>query len=151
MRALVQRVSRAAVDVPGPDGGVERTGEIGRGLLILLGVGHTDGDAQVQWMADKLANLRIFEDESGKMNRSVLEIGGAALVVSQFTLFGDVRKGRRPSFVGAAPPEAANARYEAFCEALAALGVPVARGRFQAHMEVSLVNDGPVTLSVETP
>jgi len=151
MRALLQRVTRAAVDVVDDAGQRERTGEIGPGLLVLLGVGRADGEAEVRWLCDKIVHLRIFEDEAGKMNRSLLDIGGAALIVSQFTLYGDVRKGRRPSFVDAAPPEQANALYERFCEAVAEAGAPVQKGRFQAHMEVSLVNDGPVTLSVETP
>lgn len=141
MRAVVQRVTEARVSV---DGAV--VAEIGVGLLILLGVGPEDGPPQVAWMADKIANLRIFEDEKGKMNRSVRDVEGGVLVVSQFTLYGDVAKGRRPSFTGAAPPDRARPLYEALADALEA-----ARGAFGAHMVVSLVNDGPVTLIVETP
>lgn len=146
MRALVQRVSQASVTVEGAV-----VGAIGPGLLVLLGVGQGDGEAQVAWLSDKVANLRIFADEAGSMNRSLLDVGGAALVVSQFTLYGDCRRGRRPSFTGAAPPEEANRLYEGFCEALARLGVPVARGVFRATMSVALTNEGPVTLWVETP
>lgn len=147
MRAVVQRVARASVTVDDAP-----VGEIDRGLLVLLGVSPEDSDAQVRWLANKLVGLRIFEDDDGKMNRSLLDVGGSALVVSQFTLYGDVRKGRRPSFVGAAPPDIAEPAYEAFCEALITLGVGrVERGRFGAHMQVELVNDGPVTLIVETP
>jgi D-tyrosyl-tRNA(Tyr) deacylase len=126
-------------------------GEIGEGVCVLLGVTHDDGPDQVRWLAAKTANLRIFEDEEGKLNRSLLETKGAALVVSQFTLYGDCRKGRRPSFVGAARPELARRLYEDFCRELAALGIPVATGVFQAHMQVELCNDGPVTLVVDTP
>jgi D-tyrosyl-tRNA(Tyr) deacylase len=127
-------------------------GSIGAGLLVLLGVAPTDGEAEVAWLADKLVNLRIFRDEADKMNRSVLDVDGEALVVSQFTLYGDTRKGRRPSFVGAAGPELAEPLYERFCDALRAAGVrAVARGRFGADMDVALVNQGPVTLVVDTP
>lgn len=147
MRALVQRVTSASVSVDG-----QVVGAIGPGLCVLLGVGRADGEAQVAWLAEKVANLRIFADEAGAMNRSLLDVGGGALVVSQFTLYGDTRKGRRPSFIEAAPPELANALYERFCAALAGQGVVlVQRGVFRAHMAVSLVNDGPVTLMVETP
>ncbi len=146
MRAVLQRVSRASVTV---DGRV--TGEVGRGVLVLLGVGPDDGAAQIQWLARKIAGLRIFEDAAGKMNLGLTDIGGGALVVSQFTLFGDTRKGRRPSFTGAAHPSLAEPLYEQFCEALAGEGVPVGRGVFGAHMDVELVNDGPVTLILETP
>ncbi|MBN2800401.1 MAG: D-tyrosyl-tRNA(Tyr) deacylase [Deltaproteobacteria bacterium] len=147
MRAVVQRVSSAAVSVEG-----EVVGSIGAGLMILLGVGPADGPAQVEWLAQKLVGLRIFSDEAGKMNRSLLDEGGGALVVSQFTLFGDTRRGRRPSFVGAAGPELAVPLYQAFLDALRAQGVArVEAGLFGAHMEVALVNDGPVTLIVETP
>lgn len=145
MRAVLQRVSRASVDVAG-----ERVGEIGRGLLVLLGVGQDDTEATAAQLVDKVARLRIFEDEAGKMNLSLLDIKGEALVVSQFTLFADTRKGRRPSFVQAAPLERANALYTCFSEQLRALGVQVANGRFQAHMDVSLVNDGPVTIWLDT-
>ncbi len=146
MRSLIQRVSKASVTV---DGGV--VGEIGAGLLVLVGVGHDDTSADVRWLADKLVGLRVFNDDAGKMNLSVQDIGGAMLVVSQFTLWGDARKGRRPSYVGAAPPELANRLYQELIAAVADRSVPVATGRFQQHMEVSLVNDGPVTLWIESP
>lgn len=147
MRAVVQRVSQASVTV---DEAV--VGQIGAGLLILLGVGPSDTETEVRWLASKLVHLRIFEDEDGKMNRSLLDVAGEALVVSQFTLFGDVRAGRRPSFVGAAPPDLARPLYERFCDVLQTEGVrTVARGRFGATMEVSLLNHGPVTLIVDTP
>ncbi|MBI5168867.1 MAG: D-tyrosyl-tRNA(Tyr) deacylase [Candidatus Eisenbacteria bacterium] len=146
MRALVQRVSRASVTV---DGRV--TGAIGRGLLVLLGATHDDSEEGGRWLAAKLAGLRIFPDDAGKMNRDVREAGGAALVVPQFTLYGDARYGRRPEFTAAARPEIAEPLYEQFCEALAAQGVDVERGVFRAHMEVELVNDGPVTLWIESP
>ncbi len=145
MRACVQRVSEGRVSV---DGAV--TGRIGRGLVVLLGVAAQDGGAEVDWLAEKIVNLRIFEDEDGKMNRSLAEVGGAMLVVSQFTLFGDCRKGRRPSFTEAAPPELAERLYEEFVARVRALGVEVATGVFRAHMDVSLVNDGPVTLWIDT-
>lgn len=145
MRAVVQRVSRAAVRVDGAT-----VGEIGPGALILLGVGHGDTVDDARYIAEKVAHLRIFEDDDGKMNRSLLDCGGAALVVSQFTLHGDVRKGRRPSFAGAAPPAQAEALYEACCRELAALGVPVQTGQFQAMMDVELVNDGPVTILIDS-
>ena len=144
MRLVVQRVTRASVTV---DGRV--VGEIGRGFLILAGFTGTDTDDGIEWMADKLANLRVFPDDDGKMNRSLLEAGGAALVVSQFTLYGDARKGRRPSFVDAAPPEIAEPLYQRLAAALRARGVPVATGEFGAMMAVELVNDGPVTLVIE--
>jgi len=145
MIALVQRVSSASVRVDG-----EVVGEVGRGLLVLLGVVDRDTRAEGDWLADKLARLRIFPDDDGKMNRSVQDIGGGALVVSQFTLAGDTRKGTRPSYVRAARPEVAEPLYRAFADALAGhLGRPVARGVFGAKMEVALVNDGPVTLWVE--
>lgn len=146
MRAVLQRVSRASVTVDG-----RITGQVGTGVLVLLGVGPDDGTAQVDWLARKIAGLRIFEDEAGKMNHGLVDIGGGALVVSQFTLFGDTRKGRRPSFTRAAHPSHAEPLYEAFCDALAAQGVRVGRGVFGAHMDVELVNDGPVTLILETP
>jgi D-tyrosyl-tRNA(Tyr) deacylase len=146
MRAVVQRVSRAAVTVDG-----EITGAIGRGLLVLLGVGPADTDAGARWLVDKVVGLRIFPDAEGKMNRDVAEAGGGVLVVSQFTLYGDCRKGRRPSFVGAAPPELAEPLYEAFVAAVRARGLPAATGRFGAMMQVELVNDGPVTLLVDSP
>ncbi len=145
MRAVIQRVSEASVRV---DGRV--IGQIGLGLLVLLGVEQGDTDADLQYCVEKTAHLRIFEDEAGKMNRSVLDVGGSVLVVSQFTLCGDVRKGRRPSFITAARPEEAIPRYEAYCAALVALGLPVATGEFQADMKVSLVNDGPVTILIDS-
>jgi len=145
MRAVVQRVSRAAVRVEG-----RVTGEVGRGLLVLLGVAAGDREEDARWMADKLAQLRIFADADGKMNRSVEDEGGGVLLVSQFTLLGDARKGNRPSFAGAAPPEEANALYERVRSALALRGLPVATGVFRARMEVELVNDGPVTLLVDS-
>ncbi len=145
MIALVQRVSSASVRVDG-----ETVGEIGPGLLVLLGVVQGDTEAEGDWLADKLARLRVFLDDEGKMNRSVQDVGGQALVVSQFTLAGDARKGTRPSFVRAARPEVARPLYDAFARALSGhLGAPVATGVFGATMEVALVNDGPVTLWVE--
>ena len=144
MRAVVQRVSRASVTIDG-----RTVGSIGAGLLVLLGVGKQDTTAQVDWMADKIAGLRIFADEAGKMNRDLAAAGGAVLVVSQFTLYGDVGKGRRPSFVDAAPPETAVPLYEAFIAALRQRGLKVETGEFGAMMDVELVNDGPVTLIVE--
>jgi D-tyrosyl-tRNA(Tyr) deacylase len=130
--------------------GREVTGEIGRGLVILLGVGKDDTPAAAAGMAEKTANLRVFEDENEKMNRSLLDVKGAALVVSQFTLYGDARGGRRPSFIAAAPPELAKTLYEEFCEALRKLGVTVATGIFQAMMSVELVNEGPVTILLDS-
>ena len=128
----------------------ETVGEIGAGLVVLLGVGHEDTDSDVQAMADKLTQLRIFEDDAGKMNLSLLDVSGEMLVVSQFTLMGDCRKGRRPSFVDAAPPEMANQLYEDFAAAVQGRGVTVATGKFRATMEVELVNDGPVTIWFDT-
>ena len=145
MRACIQRVSEARVTVGG-----EVPGEIGRGLVVLLGVGLQDGSREVDWLAEKLVNLRVFEDDEGKMNRSLLDVRGAMLVVSQFTLFGDCRKGRRPSFIDAAPPELAERLYEEFAAKVQALGVDVATGVFRTHMDVGLVNDGPVTLWIDT-
>ena len=145
MRAVVQRVSRARVTVDG-----RITGEIGAGLMVLLGVGRDDNSSIAVSLAEKVANLRIFEDENGKMNRSLLDVKGSALVVSQFTLYGDARGQRRPSFIAAAPPEKANALYEEFNSALRALGVKVATGIFQAMMSVELVNEGPVTILLDS-
>jgi D-aminoacyl-tRNA deacylase len=145
MRAVVQRVSRARVTVEG-----RVTGEIGAGLMILLGVGKEDNAKVAAAMAEKLANLRIFEDAAGKMNLSLLETKGGALVVSQFTLYGDARGQRRPSFVSAAPPELAKQLYEEFCEAMKRLGITVATGIFQAMMSVELVNEGPVTILIDS-
>lgn len=145
MRSVVQRVSRGVVRVDR-----QVVGEVGHGLVVLLGVAAGDGPEDARWTADKLAQLRIFEDDAGKMNRSVQDVGGSILLVSQFTLLGDARKGNRPSFVGAAPPEPANALYEEVAGVLRARGVPVATGVFRAHMEVELVNDGPVTLLLDS-
>jgi D-aminoacyl-tRNA deacylase len=145
MRAVVQRVSRANVSVDG-----QVTGEIGPGFVVLLGVGAGDTEQAARWMADKVADLRVFEDEQGKMNRSLVESGGAVLAVSQFTLYGDCRKGRRPSFDAAARPEQARALYGKFVEFLAARGIRVEQGVFQAMMDVELVNDGPVTLLLDS-
>jgi D-tyrosyl-tRNA(Tyr) deacylase len=117
---------------------------------VLLGVGHEDGAAEVEWLADKVIGLRVFEDDAGKMNRSIAEAGGAMLVVSQFTLYGDCRRGRRPSFTEAAPPELAKRLYEAFVARVRAAGIKVATGKFREHMQVSLTNDGPVTLWIDT-
>jgi D-tyrosyl-tRNA(Tyr) deacylase len=145
MRAVLQRVSRAKVAVSGAV-----TGEIGAGLMILLGVGREDTSATALAMAEKIAQLRIFEDGQGKMNRSLLDVGGGALVVSQFTLYGDARGQRRPSFMAAAAPEIAKTLYEEFCNALAALGITVAKGVFQATMSVELINEGPVTILLDS-
>lgn len=144
MRVLIQRVSRARVAV-----GKDTLGEIGRGLCIFLGVGKQDSEQNADFFADKVKNLRIFDDDQGKMNRSVTDIGGEVLLVSQFTLYGDCRKGNRPSFTDAAPAEHAEQLYERLAARLRAAGLKVATGRFQAHMQVSLVNDGPVTLVLE--
>lgn len=144
MRALVQRVSGASVRVEG-----EVVGQVGLGLLVFLGVGHADTAATARKLAEKVAKLRVFGDEAGKLNRDLREVGGRVLSVSQFTLYGDTRKGNRPSFVSAAPPAQGEALYEAFNAALRDLGLNVQMGRFGAHMEVELVNDGPVTLLLE--
>jgi D-tyrosyl-tRNA(Tyr) deacylase len=145
MRAVVQRATRASVAVGG-----EVKGEIGRGLVVLLGVAVGDGEAEARWMADKLAALRIFEDAAGKMNLSVKDVGGALLVVSQFTLLGDARNGNRPGFTAAARPEEANALYERCCALLREKGLAVATGVFRAEMQVALVNDGPVTILLDS-
>lgn len=145
MRAVIQRVSRASVTVEG-----EVTGQIKRGLLVLLGVAPDDDEAKAQWLVDKITGLRIFPDDEGKMNRSLTDINGSLLVVSQFTLYGDCRKGRRPSFVDAAPPELAEQLYEKFVEIAQGQGTHVETGRFRADMQVELVNDGPVTLILDT-
>ena len=145
MRALVQRVKYARVKVAG-----ETVGEIGAGLLILLGIGAEDTEKEAAFVADKCANLRIFEDDAGKMNRSLLDTGGGALVISQFTLYGDASHGRRPSFSAAAPPELAEPLYLKFVELMKNAGVSVATGRFRAEMAVELCNDGPVTIMVES-
>ena len=145
MRAIIQRVTRARVTVAS-----RVAGEIQTGVLILLGVGRADTSESVEYLAEKIANLRIFADDAGKMNRSLVEIGGSALVVSQFTLYGDTRGGRRPSYIQAASPEEANRLYEEFVRCLRSFGVPVETGVFQAHMEVELVNDGPVTILLDS-
>ena len=144
MKAVVQRVSRGSVFVEG-----EEVGAIGRGVVVLLGVGVGDGLSQARFLADKIANLRIFEDREGKMNLSLLDIRGEALVVSQFTLYGDCRKGRRPGFTEAALPEEAQQLYLKFCDLLRETGVKVETGRFQAMMKVEIINEGPVTLLLE--
>lgn len=145
MKAVIQRVSSARVDVAG-----ETVGRIGRGILVLLGVEKGDGERDTERLAEKIVGLRIFEDDAGKMNLALPEIGGALLAVSQFTLAGNCAKGRRPSFDGAAPPAEANRLYECFVARVKSLGVPVETGVFQAMMEVSLVNDGPVTFILES-
>jgi len=145
VRAVVSRVAWARVVADG-----ELTGEIGPGLLVLVGVAHADTEADAGWLAAKVATLRVFDDDQGKMNRSVTEVGGAALVVSQFTLYGDARKGRRPSFVAAAPPERAAPLVEAVAKSLAGAGVPVASGRFGADMRVESSGDGPVTILLDS-
>jgi D-aminoacyl-tRNA deacylase len=145
MRAVIQRVSRAEVRVEGAVAGA-----VGKGLLVLLGVAQEDGEEAARYLADKVAALRVFEDGSGKMNLALAEVGGGVLVVSQFTLLGDLRKGNRPSFTGAAPPERANALYERFCALLREKGLTVATGVFRAHMDVELVNDGPVTVLLDS-
>jgi D-tyrosyl-tRNA(Tyr) deacylase len=144
VKAVVQRVTQARVSVDG-----ETVGAIQAGLVVLLGIGNLDGEAEAQWMANKIANLRIFADAEGKFNRSLLDIGGAVLLVSQFTLYGDARKGRRPSFTDAAPPAVAEPLVERVAQLLVASGVPVACGRFQANMLVEIHNDGPVTIILE--
>ncbi len=146
MRLVIQRVARASVAVAG-----EIVGRCGRGLCILVGVTSGDANQDADWLAEKTANLRIFEDEAGKMNRSLLEVGGDALVVSQFTLYGDARKGRRPSFADAAPPAQAAPLVMRYANALRLLGVPVETGVFGAMMQVEIHNDGPVTLILERP
>jgi D-tyrosyl-tRNA(Tyr) deacylase len=145
MRAVVQRVSRAEVRVEGAV-----TGRIARGFMVLLGAADDDRDEDVAWMAEKIAGLRVFPDEDGQMNKALAEVGGAVLVVSQFTLLGDCRKGRRPSFVKAAQPELAEPLYEKLVAQLRAVGLPVETGKFRAMMDVELVNDGPVTLLLDS-
>lgn len=145
MRAVIQRVSDASVTVDG-----QTVGETGAGLLVLLGVGRDDAREDADYLAEKITNLRIFTDEQGKMNLSVMDTGGAMLVVSQFTLYGDVRRGRRPSYTEAAEPERANELYEYFVERIRSLGIRVETGVFQAMMQVSLINDGPVTILIDS-
>ena len=146
MRAFVQRVTHARVTVEG-----RVTGAIERGLLVLLGATQTDRDAQADWLAHKVAGLRVFADGNGHMNLDLAAVGGRVLVVPQFTLYGDARRGRRPDFISAARPEQAEPLFERFCATLAAAGVGVERGVFRAHMSVELVNDGPVSLMIESP
>ena len=145
MRAVVQRVSEASVTVEG-----EEVGRIGRGLMVLVGFGPDDEDGDLEYMASKVVELRVFEDEQGKMNLSVRDIGGGVLLVPNFTLHADCRRGRRPSFSGAAPPDMARALFERFVEMVRGMGVPVGAGVFGAHMHVALVNDGPVTLLLDS-
>lgn len=145
MRAVVQRVAHAKVVVDG-----ETTGEIARGLLIYLGAGKGDGPAEREYILSKVLGLRIFENEAGKMDKSVVDVGGSLLIVSQFTLYGDVRKGRRPSFEGAMPPEEAERAYDEFVEAARRAGITVATGRFRADMKVTSLNDGPVTIWIDS-
>ncbi len=145
MRAVVQRVTNATVEVAGNE-----IGRCGRGVLVLLGISPDDGSKEAQWLADKVANLRIFPDDDGKMNRSLLDVGGEALVVSQFTLYGDARKGRRPSFIRAAEGPEAEAVYEQTVAALRGLGITCRTGEFGAMMNVSLVNEGPVTILLDS-
>jgi D-tyrosyl-tRNA(Tyr) deacylase len=145
MRAVVQRVSRAEVTVNG-----EITGEIGLGLLVLLGISRDDTEADATYLAEKICGLRIFEDDQGKMNRSAQDVNGGVLAVSQFTLYGDVRRGKRPSFDAAAPPEKARQLYEFFVEKIRASGVRCATGRFQEMMKVELINEGPVTILLDS-
>jgi D-tyrosyl-tRNA(Tyr) deacylase len=146
MKAVLQRVSQARVEVEG-----QVTGSIGRGLVVLLGIARTDTPADADYLAEKIIGLRVFPDDEGKMNRSLMEIGGGLLVISQFTLYGDTRKGRRPSFDAAAPPDQARALYEYFLKAVRSHEVPYQAGIFQAMMDVHLVNEGPVTIICESP
>ena len=145
MRCVIQRVTSASVTVAG-----EQIGAIERGFMVLIGVSTEDTEKDVRYMAEKVPNLRIFEDEEGKMNRSLKDVGGAILAVSQFTLYGDARGGRRPSFIAAARPEVANERYEQLVAAWREQGIPVETGRFRADMQVALVNDGPVTILMDS-
>ena len=145
MRACIQRVSEASVTVEGVV-----VGEIGRGLVVLLGVGQGDAEEDARYLADRVVGLRVFEDEEGKMNRSLEDVGGAVLAISQFTLYGDCRKGRRPSFTRAAPPELAEQLYDTFIAAVGVQGIRVQTGQFRAQMDVALVNDGPVTLLLDS-
>lgn len=144
MRVVLQRVTAASVEVDG-----QIVGQIGRGLLVLVGVGQGDTEEQARWLAGKTVELRIFPDDQDKMNRSLIDVGGSALIVSQFTLLGDCRKGRRPAFTDAAPPELADQLYQRYAELVAERGVDVQRGVFAADMKVSLVNDGPVTMIID--
>jgi len=150
MRAVVQRVSRAKVTINDRTDNAWTSGEIGLGLLVLLGVGHEDTEADAAYLAEKVAGLRIFEDVDGKMNRSLQDVGGSVLAVSQFTLYGDVRRGKRPSFDAAAPPEQARRLYEFFVESIRGSGLRCETGRFQEMMQVELVNEGPVTILLDS-
>ncbi|MGC1647670.1 MAG: D-aminoacyl-tRNA deacylase [Candidatus Sulfotelmatobacter sp.] len=150
MRAVVQRVSRAKVTINDRTNNAWTSGEIGLGLLVLLGVGHEDTEADAAYLAEKVAGLRIFEDVDGKMNRSLQDVGGSVLAVSQFTLYGDVRHGKRPSFDAAAPPEQARRLYEFFVESIRGSGLRCETGRFQEMMQVELVNEGPVTILLDS-
>lgn len=150
MRAVVQRVDRASVTLPQPDADPVLSGEIGKGLLVLVGVGPDDTETEVDWLARKIVGLRIFQDPEGKMNLDVRDVGGAILAVSQFTLYGDCRKGRRPSFVRAAHPEKGEALFDAFCARVRDLGLVCETGKFGANMNVSLLNQGPVTMLIDT-
>jgi D-aminoacyl-tRNA deacylase len=150
MRAVVQRVSRAKVTINDRTNNGWTSGEIGLGLLVLLGVGHEDTEADAAYLAEKVAGLRIFEDVDGKMNRSLQDMGGSVLAVSQFTLYGDVRRGKRPSFDAAAPPEQARRLYEFFVESIRGSGLRCETGRFQEMMQVELVNEGPVTILLDS-
>jgi D-aminoacyl-tRNA deacylase len=150
MRAVVQRVSRSKVTIRDGMSNEWISGEIGLGLLVLLGVGHEDTEADATYLAEKIAGLRIFEDQDGKMNRSVQDVGGSVLAVSQFTLYGDVRRGKRPSFDAAALPEKARGLYELFVERIRAAGIRCETGRFQEMMQVELVNEGPVTILLDS-
>lgn len=146
MQAVVQRVIQSSVLVGGKE-----VGAIGKGLVVLLGVARNDTEKTADWLADKIAHLRIFEDDEGKMNRSLMDVAGSLLVVSQFTLLGDCRKGRRPSFIDAAPPDKARSLYHRFAEYVRLMGIDTATGKFGADMQVALVNDGPVTLIIASP
>lgn len=150
MRGLVQRVTEAHVTAPDDEGVRSETGRIGAGIVVLVGVTHDDTEAEADRLADRVANLRIHPDDDGVMNQSLLDVGGAALVVSQFTLYADTSRGRRPSYINAARPEQAEPLVTRVAERLAALGVEVATGRFRSHMHVALVNDGPITILVES-
>lgn len=150
MRALIQRVTEASVSIDDPEAGRIDTGSIGAGLVVLLGVAEGDDDADAQYLVDKIANMRIFADEQGRFNLSALDVGGELLVVSQFTLYADTRRGRRPDFTRAAGPDEANRLYERAVEMFREKGLRVATGRFQAYMQVRLVNDGPVTIMVDS-
>ncbi len=149
MRAVVQRVSGAQVSI-GEKGGEEIVGSIGKGFVVLLGVGKNDSEMDAQYLADKVAKMRVFEDDDGKMNLALLDVGGQVLAISQFTLYGDARKGNRPGFSDAAPPDRAEYLYKFFIAAVERRGITVAKGRFGAHMKVRMINDGPVTILLDS-